>query len=93
MQQPDTIGVANPFALIETLHRRRIAWDRVANVEALLEGKTLDPELHSQAGNLAMHSVNPPADVHADTEYRRDLVRTLTVRALGEALRRARGRA
>ena len=33
------------------------------------------------------------ADVHADTEYRRDLVRTLTVRALDEALRRARGRA
>jgi aerobic carbon-monoxide dehydrogenase medium subunit len=66
---------------------------RLANVEALLEGKALDPELHSQAGNLAMKSVNPPADVHADTAYRRDLVRTLTVRALDEALRRAGGHA
>jgi aerobic carbon-monoxide dehydrogenase medium subunit len=64
---------------------------RLANVEALLEGKALDPELHSQAGNLAMDSVDPPPDVHADAAYRRDLVRTLTVRALGEALRRAGG--
>jgi carbon-monoxide dehydrogenase medium subunit len=66
---------------------------RLANVEALLEGKALDPELHSQAGNLAMDTVNPPADVHADAAYRRDLVRTLTVRALGKAFRRAGGQA
>ena len=43
----------------------------------------------AQAGKLAMESVEPPSDLHADAAYRRDLVKTLTVRVLGEALRRA----
>jgi aerobic carbon-monoxide dehydrogenase medium subunit len=62
---------------------------RLASVEALLQGKAVDAALLSRAGELAMHSVEPPADVHADAQYRRDLVRTLTVRVLGEALGRA----
>jgi CO/xanthine dehydrogenase FAD-binding subunit len=62
---------------------------RLAPVEALLRGKTADAALLSQAGELAMHSVDPPADVHADAQYRRDLVRTLTIRVLGQALGRA----
>ncbi|HXW29410.1 MAG TPA: xanthine dehydrogenase family protein subunit M [Xanthobacteraceae bacterium] len=61
---------------------------RLAPVEALLRGKTADAALLSQAGELAMHSVDPPADVHADAQYRRDLVRTLTVRVLSQALGR-----
>jgi CO/xanthine dehydrogenase FAD-binding subunit len=32
--------------------------------------------------------VNPPEDVHADAAYRRDLVRSLTRRALTAAARR-----
>jgi aerobic carbon-monoxide dehydrogenase medium subunit len=62
---------------------------RLAPVEALLQGKAADAALLLQAGELAMHSVEPPADIHADAQYRRDLVRTLTVRVLGEALGRA----
>jgi CO/xanthine dehydrogenase FAD-binding subunit len=62
---------------------------RLAPVEALLQGKTPDAALLSQAGELAMHRVEPPADVHADAQYRRDLVRTLTVRVLDAALGRA----
>jgi CO/xanthine dehydrogenase FAD-binding subunit len=62
---------------------------RLAAVEALLHGKAADAALLSQAGELAMRSVDPPADIHADAQYRRDLVRTLTVRVLGEALGRA----
>jgi CO/xanthine dehydrogenase FAD-binding subunit len=62
---------------------------RLAPVEALLQGKAADATLVAQAGDLAMHSVEPPADVHADAAYRRDLVRTLTVRVLHQALDRA----
>ena len=52
---------------------------RFAPVEALLQDKAVDSALLSQAGELAMRSVEPPADVHADAVYRRELVRTLTV--------------
>jgi CO/xanthine dehydrogenase FAD-binding subunit len=62
---------------------------RFTPVEALLHGKAVDSALLSQAGELAMRSVAPPADVHADAAYRRDLVRTLTVRVLDQALSRA----
>jgi len=62
---------------------------RLAPVEALLQGKAADAGLLSQAGELAVQSVDPPADVHADAAYRRDLVRTLTVRVLRQALERA----
>ena len=62
---------------------------RLAKVEALVEGKAADAALIAQAGKLAMESVEPPSDLHADAAYRRDLVKTLTVRALGEAIRRA----
>lgn len=61
---------------------------RLAPVETLLRGNTADAALLSQAGELAMRSVDPPADVHADAQYRRDLVRTLTVRVLSQALGR-----
>jgi CO/xanthine dehydrogenase FAD-binding subunit len=63
---------------------------RLAQVEALLNGNAADAALLSQAGELAMQSVEPPADLHADAAYRRDLVRALTVRVLGQALDRAR---
>jgi CO/xanthine dehydrogenase FAD-binding subunit len=62
---------------------------RLAAVEALLQGKAADAALLSQAGDLAMQSVAPAADVHADATYRRDLVRTLTVRVLRQAFDRA----
>ena len=63
---------------------------RLASVEALLEGKAADAALLAEAGKLAMDSVvDPPSDLHADAAYRRDLVRTLTVRVLSEALGRA----
>jgi carbon-monoxide dehydrogenase medium subunit len=62
---------------------------RLAPVETLLEGNAADSALLSRAGELAMQSVAPPADVHADAAYRRDLVRTLTVRVLEQALGRA----
>ena len=62
---------------------------RLAKVETLVEGKVADAALLAQAGKLAMESVEPPSDLHADAAYRRDLVKTLTIRVLGEALRRA----
>jgi CO/xanthine dehydrogenase FAD-binding subunit len=37
-----------------------------------------------------MKAVDPPSDLHADADYRRDLVNALTQRALNEAVDRAR---
>jgi aerobic carbon-monoxide dehydrogenase medium subunit len=62
---------------------------RLPKVESLLEGKSADAALIAKAAGLAMESVDPPSDVHADAAYRRDLVRSLTVRMLTEALDRA----
>src|SRR5262249_17518819 len=62
---------------------------RLPKVESLLEGKSPDATLIAKAAGLAMESVDPPSDVDADAAYRRDLVRSLTVRMLTEALDRA----
>jgi CO/xanthine dehydrogenase FAD-binding subunit len=50
---------------------------RLANVRRCWKA-SIGRELHLQAQQPAMDSVNPPADVRR-AEYRRDLVRTLTV--------------
>ena len=62
---------------------------RLGSVEALLEGEKLDAALVTRAAELAMRSVNPPTDLHADADYRRDLIKTLTIRVLSQALDRA----
>ena len=41
------------------------------------------------AGELAAGQVDPEADIHATADYRRQLVRVLTARALAEAAGRA----
>jgi carbon-monoxide dehydrogenase medium subunit len=41
------------------------------------------------AGDLAGQQVEPEADIHATADYRRQLARVLTARALAEAAGRA----
>ncbi len=59
--------------------------------EAFLAGKTLDAAVVQQAARLAAEEAQPTADLRGPAEYKRDLVRVLTARALRLALERAGG--
>jgi carbon-monoxide dehydrogenase medium subunit len=58
---------------------------RLAPVEALLEGRSVEPALMQSAGKAAAEAVDPPEDFHASAAYRRALVSTLVERALQQA--------
>jgi carbon-monoxide dehydrogenase medium subunit len=59
--------------------------------EAALKGKRLDDAAMAQAAKLAAEASEPSADLRGSVEYKRDLVRVLTGRALRRALARAAG--
>ncbi|HEX5145883.1 MAG TPA: hypothetical protein VFV85_02585, partial [Conexibacter sp.] len=56
----------------------------VEQVESLLSGATLTPELCREAGELAARSVEPFDGPHASAEHRRRLFGVLVRDALGE---------
>ncbi len=58
---------------------------RVPEAEQSLLGQKPDEALFRATGERASQLVEPESDYHADASYRRDLVRTLTRRALVEA--------
>ena len=58
--------------------------------EAFLQGKRLDDGTIRQATELAADESQPTADLRGPVEYKRDLVRVLTGRALRRAVERAR---
>ena len=55
---------------------------RAGRAEAYLAGKPLDDEAISEAGELAVSDARPIDDVRGTAEYRREMVRVTTVRAL-----------
>ena len=59
--------------------------ERLGAAEAAIKGAVVDEASLAAAAAAARDSVDPPSDFHADSEFRRDLVFTLTKRALGEA--------
>ena len=59
--------------------------------EAALRGKRPDEETIALAARLAAESCEPAADLRGPVEYKKDLVRVLTARALRKALERAGG--
>ena len=63
---------------------------RLKAVEAQIEGQAPGQQLFSSAASAAMKAVEPPSDLHADADYRRDLVMALTERVLNKAVERAR---
>jgi len=63
---------------------------RLKAIEAQIEGQTPSERLFSAAASAAMKAVEPPSDLHADADYRRDLVKVLTERVLDKAAERAR---
>ena len=62
---------------------------RLREVEAMLVGRPLVPELIETAARQVRVSVQPPSDLRASPEFRRHLVGGLTERALTAAWRRA----
>jgi CO/xanthine dehydrogenase FAD-binding subunit len=66
---------------------------RVLAAEEALSGRPLDPELFHQAADAAVQAVDPPADIHASSGYRRQLTGVLVRRALAIAANRVEGTA
>jgi carbon-monoxide dehydrogenase medium subunit len=64
---------------------------RAEEAEKALVGKALDDEAIDAASRLAAEASSPTADNRGSAEYKRDLVRVLTARALRTAVARARG--
>ena len=58
--------------------------------EEVLRGKRPEPEVIRQAAQLAAEASDPSMDLRGSVEYKRDLVRVLTVRTLNRALEQAR---
>jgi carbon-monoxide dehydrogenase medium subunit len=63
---------------------------RLKAVEAQIEGLPPSEGLFVAAASAATKAVDPPSDLHADADYRRDLVKALTERVLNKAVERAR---
>lgn len=66
---------------------------RVAAAEEPLSGKRPDAELFRRAADAAAQAVEPPADIHASSGYRRQLTGVLVRRALAVAASRVKGTA
>jgi carbon-monoxide dehydrogenase medium subunit len=95
-----TAGVAVQITLdnSETCTRAGIGLTNVGmtpikakQAEAFLTGKKLDEHTIEQAAELAASESQPMDDIRGSADYKRDLVRVLTGRALKHALDRAKG--
>ena len=58
---------------------------RVRDAEAVLVGQAINAALIQEAARVATAALRPPTDVHASAEYRLQLARVLTERALARA--------
>lgn len=63
---------------------------RARQAEEWLRGKELTPEVIARAGEFAAEASDPGSDTRGPAEYKRDMVRVLTARALREAAAQAR---
>lgn len=59
---------------------------RAKNAEAILIGNEITDELLEKAGTAASEECSPISDVRASEEYRRDMIRVYTKRAVKKAL-------
>ena len=62
---------------------------KAAAAEAALQGKRLDEATIKRAAELAAQAAQPTADLRGPAEYKKDLIRVLTARALRKAVERA----
>ena len=59
---------------------------RLPEAEAILKGNELSDELLEKAGVKASQEISPISDVRASAEYRTDMVRVYTKRAVNKAV-------
>ncbi len=59
---------------------------RAVKAEALIRGKKLDGELIRKAAKVASDEAEPISDIRSSKEYRKDMVKVLTERALQQTL-------
>ena len=64
---------------------------RAKNAEAALAGKQLTDDVLEAAGKAAAAECDPSADLRGQVDYKRDMVRVLTKRAVRRAAERAQG--
>jgi carbon-monoxide dehydrogenase medium subunit len=64
---------------------------RAKNAEAALTGKALDDAAIKAAGTAAGAECDPSSDLRGTADYKRDIIRVLTMRAIRKAAERARG--
>jgi aerobic carbon-monoxide dehydrogenase medium subunit len=64
---------------------------KASQAEAALKGKRPDEAAIKQAAQLAADAAQPDADLRGSVEYKKDMVRVLTARALRKAIERAGG--
>ena len=64
---------------------------RVKEAEAEIQGKKIGSKSIDAAAEAARASAEPPGDMRGSTDYKRALIAALVKRALGIAVRRARG--
>jgi aerobic carbon-monoxide dehydrogenase medium subunit len=64
---------------------------KATRAEAFLTGKTLNDSTIKQAAEIAAGEAQPIDDIRGSADYKRDLVRVLTARALNRAFNRAKG--
>ncbi len=64
---------------------------KAAKVEDFLKGKLIDAAAIKQASEIAAGESQPMDDIRGSADYKRDLVRVLTARALNRAIERAKG--
>jgi carbon-monoxide dehydrogenase medium subunit len=65
---------------------------RVKEAEKRLIGKVIDDHLLTEAGEIASAEADPPSDVHASSEYRKEMVKVFVKRVALKALERAKER-
>jgi carbon-monoxide dehydrogenase medium subunit len=63
---------------------------RVREAEKRLIGKVINDQLLIEAGEAASAESDPPSDVHASAEYRREMVKVFVRRAASRALEKAK---
>ena len=64
---------------------------RAKSAEQALRGQKLSEEVLEAAGRAAAAECDPSADLRGPVEYKRDLTRVLTKRAVRRAAERAKG--
>jgi carbon-monoxide dehydrogenase medium subunit len=102
LQERPSLGLALALTLDgDRVSRARLAVGcvsprphRVGAAERALAGRAIDTvgRVAGEIGALAAEAIDPVSDLHGGADYKRELVRVFTRRALGAVIARAEGR-